>query len=137
MRAALAGKGPVIAQRFVAASRGRDVRAFVVGGKLMATMRRRLGQDAAPTEFRANIAAGAIGEPFDATPEIAALAEQAARVFNLDIAGVDLLFDETGFTICEVNMSPGLEGIEQITGVDLASAIMNMILRRIHLNAAA
>lgn len=110
----------VLLQRFVGESRGRDVRAFVVGGRVVAAMRRTATGD----EFRSNVHRGGTTEPvtLDAAYEEAAL--RAARILGLHVAGVDMLESEAGPLVMEVNSSPGLEGIEAATGIDVAMAIV-------------
>jgi ribosomal protein S6--L-glutamate ligase len=110
----------VILQQFVGESRGRDVRAFVVGGRVVAAMRRTATGD----EFRSNVHRGGTTEPvkLEAAYEDAAL--RAARILGLHVAGVDMLESEAGPLVMEVNSSPGLEGIEAATGIDVAMAIV-------------
>jgi ribosomal protein S6--L-glutamate ligase len=109
----------LILQEFIAESAGRDVRAFVVGGKVVAAMQR----TAKVGEFRANLHRGGEGRPFALDPEGERTAVEAARVLGLDVAGVDLLESSTGHKVIEINSSPGLRGIEQATGVDVADAV--------------
>lgn len=116
-------KQNVLIQRFVAESRGRDVRAIVVGGRVVAAMQRR----AKGKEFRSNIHRGALAEPVVLTAEYARTAVLATQIMGLRVAGVDMLESELGPLVLEVNSSPGLEGIETATGVDVASAIMQHI----------
>lgn len=110
----------VILQQFVGESRGRDVRAFVVGGRVVAAMRRTATGD----EFRSNVHRGGTTESvkLDAAYEDAAL--RAARILGLHVAGVDMLESQAGPLVMEVNSSPGLEGIEAATGIDVAMAIV-------------
>ena len=110
----------VILQQFVGESRGRDVRAFVVGGRVVAAMRRTATGD----EFRSNVHRGGTTESvkLDAAYEDAAL--RAARILGLHVTGVDMLESEAGPLVMEVNSSPGLEGIEAATGIDVAMAIV-------------
>jgi ribosomal protein S6--L-glutamate ligase len=110
----------VLIQRFVRESRGRDVRAVVVGGRVVAAMSR----VARGSEFRSNVHRGGTGErlTLDATFERAAI--DATRVLGLDVAGVDLLESHDGPLVLEVNASPGLEGIEKTTGIDVATAVI-------------
>lgn len=116
-------KQNVLIQRFVAESRGRDVRAFVVGGRVVAAMQRR----ARGKEFRSNLHRGALAEPVTLTPEYERTAVRASQIMGLRVAGVDMLESEQGPLVLEVNSSPGLEGIETATGVDVASAIYQHI----------
>ena len=110
----------VLVQEFVAESDGRDVRALVVGGRVVAAMERR----AADGEFRANIHRGATAERVELSATDAALAVRAAEVLGVAVAGVDLLPSDRGALVLEVNASPGLEGIEAATGVDIAGSII-------------
>ena len=131
--AEVAGPGPVLAQRYVAASHGRDIRVIVVGGEPVAAMVRRAPDGA----LCANIHQGAAAYPTPMTPELADIATRAARALGLDIAGVDVLFDDFGLTVCEVNTSPGLEAIEQVTGRDVAGAIVRHIWARLRTETAS
>jgi ribosomal protein S6--L-glutamate ligase len=110
----------VLLQKFVAESRGRDVRAIVVGGRVVAAMRRIARGD----EFRANVHRGGRAEPVALPEAYEACAIRAAQILGLRVAGVDLLEADDGPKVIEVNSSPGLEGIENATGVDVASAII-------------
>jgi ribosomal protein S6--L-glutamate ligase len=110
----------VLLQRFVAESRGRDVRAIVVGDRVVAAMRRVAKGD----EFRANVHRGGRAEGIELPAEYEAAAIKAAQILGLRVAGVDLLEAAEGPKVIEVNSSPGLEGIEAATGVDVASAII-------------
>jgi len=113
----------VLIQKFVAESRGRDIRAFVVGGKVVAAMRRQAVGD----EFRSNVHRGGSTEAVTLDPAYEAVAVRAAQVMGLRVAGVDLLEGNDGPQLMEVNSSPGLEGIEGATGVDIAGAIIEHI----------
>jgi ribosomal protein S6--L-glutamate ligase len=110
----------VLLQRFVAESEGRDVRAFVVGDQVVAAMRRQ----ARAGEFRSNIHRGGEGTPVELSAPLAATAVRAARILGLEVAGVDLLESSAGPLIVEVNSSPGFEGIEGATGLDVAATII-------------
>jgi ribosomal protein S6--L-glutamate ligase len=117
----------VILQHYVKESRGRDLRVFVVGRRVVAAMRR----SAPGGEFRANLHRGARGEAVALDPVRRRMALRAARALDLDIAGVDILESRDGPLVIEVNSSPGLEGIEQITGVDIAGAVIAFAERRL------
>jgi len=108
----------ILLQELVAESRGRDVRALVVGDRVVAAMRR----TARAGEFRSNIHRGGVAEAVALDREFAEAAVKAARVMGLEVAGVDMLEARTGPKIMEVNSSPGFEGLEAATGVDIASA---------------
>jgi ribosomal protein S6--L-glutamate ligase len=110
----------VILQEFIAESRGRDVRAFVVGSEVVAAMRR----TARAGEFRSNLHRGGEGERVELDGRFSRAAVDAARIMGLEVAGVDLLESDEGPRVIEVNSSPGLRGIEQATGVDVAAAVI-------------
>jgi ribosomal protein S6--L-glutamate ligase len=115
----------ILIQRYVAESRGRDVRAFVVGKQVVAAMTR-TSEDG---DFRSNIHRGGEGKPVKLSAEYRRTAVQAAQIMGLNVAGVDLLMGEHGPMVLEVNSSPGLEGIETATGVDVAGAIVRFLER--------
>jgi ribosomal protein S6--L-glutamate ligase len=110
----------VLIQKFVSESRGRDIRAFVVGDRVVAAMRR-LARD---EEYRANVHRGARAEPLRLEPAYERAAIHAAQIMGLRVAGVDLLETADGPQVLEVNSSPGLEGIEAATGIDVADHIV-------------
>lgn len=118
-----AGQQNVLIQKFVSESKGRDIRCIVVGGRVVAAMRR----VAAGGGYRSNLHRGGSVEPVDLDPEYESAAIRAAQVLGLRAAGVDLLETGAGPQILEVNSSPGLKGIEQITGVDIAAAIISHV----------
>ncbi|MEM9415083.1 MAG: RimK family alpha-L-glutamate ligase [Planctomycetota bacterium] len=113
----------VLVQKFVAESKGKDIRAFVVGGRVVAAMRR----VAAGQEFRSNIHRGGSTQRVELSPEYEQTAVKAAQIVGLRMAGVDMLEGKDGPQVMEVNSSPGLEGIEKATGVDIASAVIEHI----------
>ncbi len=113
----------VLLQRFIEESRGRDIRALVVGDRVVAAMRR----IAQPGEFRSNVHRGGSTEAVSISPEFERAAVRAAQIMGLRVAGVDMLEASEGPLILEVNSSPGLEGIEQATGLDVAGAIIDHI----------
>jgi ribosomal protein S6--L-glutamate ligase len=110
----------IILQEFIAESRGRDLRALVVGGELVGAMRR----TARAGEFRSNLHRGGAGKPVALDADAARAAIAAARELGLDVAGVDMLEAKSGPLVIEVNSSPGLRGIEAATGVDVAARII-------------
>jgi len=116
-------KQNVLIQGFVEESRGTDIRAFVVGNRVVAAMRRRAQGD----EFRSNVHRGGLVESVTLEPDYERTAIHAAQVMGLRVAGVDMLESSSGPKIMEVNSSPGLEGIERATGVDVAGAIVELI----------
>jgi ribosomal protein S6--L-glutamate ligase len=110
----------VLIQKFVSEARGRDVRAFVVGDRVVAAMRR----SAMGEEFRANVHRGGRAEAIQLDPTYERVAIHAAQIMGLRVAGVDLLETSEGPQILEVNSSPGLEGIETTTNIDVADAVV-------------
>ncbi|RMF37203.1 MAG: RimK family alpha-L-glutamate ligase [Planctomycetota bacterium] len=111
----------VLVQKFVAESKGRDIRAIVVGDQVVAAMRR----VAQGTEFRSNVHRGGRTESIELSPEFAETAVRATQIMGLRVAGVDMLEGQDGPQIMELNSSPGLEGIETCTGLDVAGAIVD------------
>jgi ribosomal protein S6--L-glutamate ligase len=110
----------ILLQELVAESRGRDVRALVVGDRVVAAMRR----TARAGDFRSNIHRGGVAEALALDREYGEAAVKAARVMGLEVAGVDMLEARTGPKIMEVNSSPGFEGLEAATGQDIAALIV-------------
>lgn len=117
----------VLIQRFVKESRGRDVRAFVLGDRVVAAMRRVAQGD----EFRSNVHRGGLTEAVELDPEYQRVAVQAAQIMGLRVAGVDMLESDDGPSVMEVNSSPGLEGIETATDLDIAGAIIDYIANQV------
>lgn len=115
----------ILVQEFVAEAGGSDIRAFVVGGRVVAAMRRQ----GAPGEFRSNLHRGGTATVVKLTPEERSTAVRAAKAMGLNVAGVDLLRSRHGPLVIEVNSSPGLEGIEKATGVDVAGSIIEFLER--------
>jgi ribosomal protein S6--L-glutamate ligase len=113
----------ILVQEYIKEARGADIRAFVVGGKVVAAMKRQ----AAPGEFRSNLHRGGAAEAIKLTPGERATAVRAAKAMGLNVAGVDMLQSDSGPMVLEVNSSPGLEGIEVASGVDIADAIVEFI----------
>ena len=111
----------VLLQAFVKESKGRDIRAFVVGDRVVAAMRRVAQGD----EFRSNVHRGGKAEPVKLDKTFQETAIRAAQIMGLRVAGVDMLESVEGPQIMEVNSSPGLEGIEGATGLDVAGAIID------------
>ncbi|MBF0264933.1 MAG: RimK family alpha-L-glutamate ligase [Gammaproteobacteria bacterium] len=120
-------KQNVLIQKFVAESRGKDIRAFVVGDRVVAAMRR----VAQGQEFRSNVHRGGIAEPVELTEEYEAAAIRASQIMGLRVAGVDMLESKSGPQIMEINSSPGLEGIETCTQLDIAGAIIDYIAAQV------
>jgi ribosomal protein S6--L-glutamate ligase len=113
----------ILVQQFIKEAGGADIRAFVVGGKVAAAMRRQ----GAPGDFRSNLHRGGSAEVIKLTPSERSTAVRAAKAHGLNVAGVDLLQSEEGPMVLEVNSSPGLEGIENASGVDIADLIIEYI----------
>lgn len=109
-----------IIQSFIAEAAGVDIRILVMGGNVIAAMKR----CAVPGEFRANIHQGANGEAITLTDEYNCIATNAAAALELDIAGVDLLQTKNGPVILEVNPSPGFEELQSVTGIDIAKVMI-------------
>lgn len=120
-------KARVIAQEFVKEAKGVDIRVFVVDGVVIGAMRR----TGKPGEFRSNLHRGGSAEIIELSDEEENAALKAAKVLGLGIAGVDMLQSKSGPLIMEVNSSPGLEGIESATGVDIAKSIIRYIERNV------
>jgi ribosomal protein S6--L-glutamate ligase len=120
-------KQNVLIQKFVAESKGKDIRAFVVGDQVVAAMRR----VAQGQEFRSNVHRGGIAEPVELSDEYRETAVRATQILGLRVAGVDMLEGKDGPQIMEVNSSPGLEGIETATGLDIAGAIIDYIAAQV------
>ena len=120
----------IVLQEYISEARGADLRAIVVGGRVVAAMRRQ----ARAGEFRSNLHRGGSSQRVDLDKRYAQAAVAAAKVMGLEVAGVDLLEGKSGPKILEINSSPGLEGIERATSVDVAGAIIahaeRLLLRR-------
>lgn len=116
-------KQQVLLQKFVAESKGKDVRAFVIGDRVVAAIRR----VAQGQEFRSNVHRGGKAEAIKLDPAYEEVAVRAAQIMGLKVCGVDMLEGKDGPQVMEVNSSPGLEGIEGATGLDLAGAIIDYI----------
>jgi ribosomal protein S6--L-glutamate ligase len=113
----------ILVQEFIKEAGGSDIRAFVVGGKVVAAMRRQ----GAPGDFRSNLHRGGSAGVIKLTPSERSTAVRAAKAVGLAVAGVDLLQSDQGPMVLEVNSSPGLEGIENASGVDIADLIIEYI----------
>jgi len=110
----------ILVQKFIAESRGRDIRVLVIGGEVVAAMRR-IAKDG---DFRSNIHRGGIGLRVELSPEVRDLALRAASIVGLDVAGVDILESKEGPLVLEVNSSPGFQGLEDATDRDIAVEIV-------------
>ena len=120
----------IIVQEFIKDSWGKDLRVFVLNGKVVGCMMRQAVDD----DFRANITRGGEGIPYQIDENIEWLGGESARLLGLDIAGVDLLFDNGGYKICEVNSSPGFEGMDKFTHTNIAEDIVNFVKHKIGYN---
>jgi len=120
-------KQNVLIQEFVKESKGKDIRAFVVGDRVIAAMRRTAQGD----EFRSNVHRGGSAEAVQLSDEYKETAVRAAQIMGLRVAGVDLLEGNDGPQIMEVNSSPGLEGIEAATGLDIAGAVIDYMANQV------
>jgi ribosomal protein S6--L-glutamate ligase len=121
-------KQSVLIQKFIKESKGRDIRAFVVGDRVVGAMRR----VAQGQEFRSNVHRGGITEPVVLDDVYKETAVRAAQILGLRVAGVDLLEGKDGPQIMEVNSSPGLEGIEGCTQLDIAGSIIDYIAAQVN-----
>jgi ribosomal protein S6--L-glutamate ligase len=113
----------ILVQEFIKEAAGADIRAFVIDGKVVAAMKRQ-GPEG---EFRSNLHRGGTASRVKLTPEERSTAVRSAKILGLKIAGVDMLRSNHGPVVMEVNSSPGLEGIERATGVDIAAAIIEFL----------
>lgn len=116
-------KADVLVQQYIKESKGQDIRCFVVGDKVVASIER-TAQDG---EFRANIHLGATAKSIEITDEEKKLAINVAKIIGLDIAGVDMVRSNSGSKILEVNSSPGLEGIEGASAIDIADKMIEYL----------
>lgn len=113
----------ILVQEFIKEAKGADLRCFVVGNRVVAAMQRQ----GAPGEFRSNVHRGGSVSKIKLTPEERSTAIRAAKAMELKVAGVDLLRSHHGPVVMEVNSSPGLEGIERATGIDIAGKIIEYV----------
>ena len=113
----------ILVQEFIGEAKGEDIRAIVVGNKVVASMKRK----AKPGDFRANIHLGGSSKKYKLTPEEEKTAITAAKALGLSVAGVDMIQSERGTLVIEVNSSPGLQGIETTSEIDVASAIIEFM----------
>jgi ribosomal protein S6--L-glutamate ligase len=116
----------ILIQAFVEEAHGTDYRAIVVGGRVVAAMARQAGEG----EFRSNLHRGGTATGVQLEEAYEKTAVHAAEVLGLNIAGVDMIPSQEGPMVLEVNSSPGLEGIEGATGVDVAGAMIDFVLER-------
>ena len=116
-------KANIKVQEYIQEASGEDIRCFVIGDKVVASMRRKAKEG----EFRSNLHRGGTASLIKITPEERKTALKAAHVMGLNVAGVDILRSSRGPLVLEVNSSPGLEGIEKSTGEDIAEQIIQFI----------
>jgi len=119
-------KVSIMVQEYIKEAGGADIRCFVVGDKVVASIKRQ----AKPGEFRSNLHRGGTASLIKITPEERSTAVRAARIMGLNVAGVDLLRSNHGPLVMEVNSSPGLEGIETATGKDVAGMIIGFMEKK-------
>lgn len=124
-------KATTLLQEYVSESRGRDLRVLVVGQRILGVYQR-----SSETEFKANFSRGGNVDAYTLDSEIERLALTATRIAGLDIAGVDLLFTKTGYTLCEINSAPGFQGFEKALGGSVAHEILKHCLSAVEVTAA-
>jgi ribosomal protein S6--L-glutamate ligase len=112
-------------QEFIKEADSTDIRALVIGDRVVAAMKR-MGP---PGDFRSNLHRGGLGEKVRITPQERSIAVKAARTLGLNVCGVDLLRSKQGPLVVEVNSSPGIEGVEKATGVDVAGLMIEFLER--------
>jgi RimK family alpha-L-glutamate ligase len=114
-------KTSMIVQEYISYSEGRDLRVIVIGGRVVGAMLRR----STDGSFKANISRGGEASPFEVDDQMELLAIQTAKVLDLDIAGVDLLFTTDGYKICEANSSPGFKGFEKALEINIPQKVFD------------
>jgi ribosomal protein S6--L-glutamate ligase len=119
-------KADVLVQQYIKESKGCDIRCFVIGDQVVASMER-IAQEG---EFRANIHLGATARAVEITDEEREMAIKSAKLIGLEVAGVDMVRSSTGPKILEINSSPGLEGIEGATGVNIAEKMIEYLEKK-------
>ena len=117
----------IIIQECIEDSFGKDLRVLVVNGKVVGCMMRQ----STDGDFRANLTRGGEAIPYQVDDDIEWISSECARLLDLDIAGVDLLFNGDSYTICEVNSAPGFEGMEKYTKVNIAEKMVNYIVKKV------
>ena len=115
----------ILVQQFIKEADSTDIRALVIGDRVVASMKRQ----GAPGEFRSNLHRGGSGEKVRITPQERSAAVRAARTLGLNVCGVDLLRSKNGPLVLEVNSSPGIEGLEKATGIDVAAPMIEFLER--------
>ncbi|ODS36405.1 MAG: alpha-L-glutamate ligase [Candidatus Altiarchaeales archaeon WOR_SM1_79] len=119
----------LIIQEFIKTSKGRDLRVFVIGGRIVACMERK----AMYGGFKANYSRGGEVRKYETNQEIEWLSTESARILGLDIAGIDLLFDGEHYKICEANSAPGFKGVESCCEISIPDEIYNFVKIRLGL----
>jgi gamma-F420-2:alpha-L-glutamate ligase len=122
-----------IFQQYIAASHGRDVRILVINGKAIAAMERR----SVDGGFKSNISLGGHGAPFAMPDLLVQLAVRVAGALNLDVAGVDVLFDVNGYRVCEANSAPGFRGLEKVCGISVPEEIFKVVENKCNISITA
>jgi ribosomal protein S6--L-glutamate ligase len=115
----------ILVQEFIKEAGGSDIRALVVGGRVVAAMQR----TGAEGEFRSNLHRGGSAKQVKISPEERATAVRAAKAMGLNVCGVDMLRANHGPVVMEVNSSPGIEGVETATGIDIAGTIIDFLAK--------
>jgi len=118
----------IILQEFVKDSFGKDLRIIVVGGKVIGAMKR----ESTDGDFRANVTRGGGAKPVELDEQMEYLALESTKLLGLDIGGVDLLYDNGGYKICEVNSSPGFQGMEKYTEIRVAEQIVTYVKNKLN-----
>lgn len=118
---------PLMFQEMIQASKGRDLRVFVIGGRVVGAMMR----IATGATFKANVHQGATVKMVQCSAQVEWLVLETVKIIGLDIAGVDLLIDKDTYKICEVNSSPGFEGLEIALGMDIAARMLQYMKMRL------
>lgn len=131
MESSIDAKTNLILQEFIEKSYGKDIRVLVVGGRAIGAMLRK----GIEGSYKSNYSRGGNVEPIKLTPDIESLAVESAKILGLDIAGVDILFDEDGYRVCEVNNSPYFEGFEKATKMNIPREIYKYITLRLQKEA--
>ena len=118
---------PHLFQKFVKSSEGRDIRVIVIGGKCVAAMQRTSNGD-----FRSNIELGGSGKPYEIDAKLNDICVRTAKILGLDYCGIDILFGENGYLVCEVNSNAFFGGIEKVTGENIARTYAEYIYKQIY-----
>ena len=118
----------IILQEFVEDSHGKDLRIIVVGGKVIGAMKR----ESVDGDFRAKVTRGGGAKPVELDEQMEYLALESTKLLGLDIGGVDLLYDNDGYKICEVNSSPGFYGMEKYTEIRVAEQIVTYVKNKLN-----